>query len=64
LKIIEIVVSPTGQSKLETRGFAGGECREASRLLIEALGIKADEQITAEFHIVETNSQSQNQQQG
>ena len=63
-KIIEIVVSPSGESRLETRGFAGGQCREASRLLIEALGIKADEQVTAEFHIAETNSQSQNQQQG
>jgi hypothetical protein len=63
-KIIEIIVSPSGQSKLETRGFAGGQCREASRLLVEALGMKEQEQVTAEFHIAETNSQSQNQQQG
>jgi hypothetical protein len=61
-KLIEIVVSPSGQSKLETRGFAGGECREASRLLIEALGLKEQEQVTAEFHAAATNSQSQNQQ--
>jgi hypothetical protein len=63
-KIIEIVVSPSGQSKLETRGFAGGECREASRLLVEALGMKEQEQLTADFHTAATNSQSQNQQQG
>jgi hypothetical protein len=62
-KIIEIVVSPSGQSKLETRGFAGGECREASRLLIEALGMKEQEQVTAEFHVAESNTQSHNQQQ-
>jgi hypothetical protein len=62
-KIIEIVVSPSGQSKLETRGFAGGECREASRLLIEALGMKEQEQVTAEFHTAATNSESHNQQQ-
>ena len=63
-KIIEIVVSPSGESKLETRGFAAGECREASRSLIEALGMKQQEQLTAEFHVAVENSQSQNQQQG
>ena len=62
-KIIEIIASPSGQSKLETRGFAGGECREASRLLVEALGMKEQEQLTAEFHTAATNSQSHNQQQ-
>lgn len=37
-KIIEIVVSPTGETKLETKGFVGSECIEASRFVEEALG--------------------------
>jgi hypothetical protein len=49
-KIIEIIVSPTGETKLETRGFAGAACRQASGFLEAALGNRASEQLTAEFH--------------
>lgn len=49
-KVIEITVSPTGETKVETRGFTGGECREASRFIEQALGARSDEQLTAEFH--------------
>lgn len=51
-KIIEIVVSPTGQTDVQTKGFTGGECREASRFVEEALGHKVEETLTAEFHQV------------
>jgi Protein of unknown function (DUF2997) len=50
VKTIEITVDPKGQSKVETRGFAGGECREASRFLEQALGTRSAETLTAEFH--------------
>lgn len=30
-KTIEIIVKPDGSTSLETKGFAGGECRVASR---------------------------------
>ena len=50
MKTIEITVSPTGETKVETRGFAGGECREASRFVEQALGARTAEQLTAEFH--------------
>jgi hypothetical protein len=49
-KVIEIIVSPTGEARLETKGFAGAECREASKFVEEALGQRAGEQMTAEFH--------------
>ena len=49
-KTIEIIISPNGETKLETRGFAGSGCQQASRFLEEALGQTADEQLTAEFH--------------
>jgi hypothetical protein len=53
-KIIEIVVSPRGETRLETKGFAGAECREASRGLELALGIRQAERLTADFHQTQT----------
>ena len=49
-KIIRIIVSPRGETKVETRGFTGGECREASRFVEQALGTRSAETLTAEFH--------------
>jgi hypothetical protein len=49
-KIIEITVSPTGQTNVQTKGFVGGECRDASRFVEEALGQRISEALTAEFH--------------
>ena len=49
-KTIEITVSPTGQTQVQTKGFIGGECREASRFVEEALGQRVSESLTAEFH--------------
>jgi hypothetical protein len=48
--VIEIIISPDGQTKLETKGFAGASCRDASRFIEQALGQKAGEQLKAEFH--------------
>ncbi|GDY07006.1 hypothetical protein LBMAG52_04920 [Planctomycetia bacterium] len=52
MRIIEIIVSLTGQTDVQTKGFAGGECREASRFVEEALGQKIEERLTSEFHQV------------
>lgn len=49
-KIIEVIVSPKGEIKIETKGFVGGECRQASRFIEQALGAQAREKLTAEFH--------------
>jgi hypothetical protein len=49
-KIIEIIVSPTGETKLETKGFTGSSCRDASKFMEEALGQRFGETLTAEFH--------------
>lgn len=43
MKTIEIIVDPAGETTLQTRGYAGSACREASRLLEQALGeVQAD----------------------
>ena len=49
-KTIEIIVSPDGKATVQTKGFAGESCRQATRLLERALGQVADERLTAEFH--------------
>ncbi len=50
MKTIEITVSPDGETKVETRGFTGPGCREASRFVEQSLGRKTAETLTAEFH--------------
>jgi hypothetical protein len=62
-KIIEVVVSPTGETKVETKGFTGNECQEASRFVEVALGQRKSEQLTAEYH-QRSSQQQTNQQQG
>jgi hypothetical protein len=55
-RIIEVIVSPSGETKIETRGFAGASCRDASRFVEEALGQRVSEQVTSEFHAAPTST--------
>jgi hypothetical protein len=57
MKIIEMVISPGGDVRVETRGFAGDECREASRFLESAMGKTTSESLTAEFYHTRTEQQ-------
>jgi hypothetical protein len=50
LKTIEITVSPQGDTRVETKGFTGDSCREASRFVEEALGRPTSERLTAAFY--------------
>jgi len=59
---IEITVKPSGQTLVETKGFSGASCRDASRFIELALGYRQSEQLTAEFH-QSSNQQVENQQQ-
>jgi hypothetical protein len=63
LKTIRITVSPTGQTRVETVGFTGGECREASRFVEQALGTRSAETLTAEFHQGQQSEQELRQSQ-
>ena len=49
-RVIELIVSATGETVLETKGYSGAECKEASRFLEQALGIASAERATAEFY--------------
>jgi 4-hydroxy-3-methylbut-2-en-1-yl diphosphate synthase IspG/GcpE len=61
-KIIEIIVNAKGETTVTTKGFAGANCREASKFVEQALGQRIDEQLTAEFHQTADVQQSQSQQ--
>ena len=52
MKTVEIVVSPQGETRVETKGFGGNECRQASEFIEKALGQRTGERLTAEFHQV------------
>jgi hypothetical protein len=55
LKRIEIIVAPKGNSKVETKGFSGSECVEASKFLKDALGNEESMRTTAEFYQLAQN---------
>ncbi len=61
MKTIEITVAPNGQTQVQTKGFLGASCRDASRFLEQALGERTDEQLTAEFHQTESAQQTHQQ---
>lgn len=49
-RIIELTVSPTGETTVQTKGYAGGDCLQASKFLEQALGSKIVDQKTPEFY--------------
>ena len=49
-RIIEVVVSPTGEATVQTKGYAGADCLQASKFLEQALGVVAADHKTAEFY--------------
>ena len=50
VRIIEVVVSPQGETTVQTKGYVGAECLQASKWLEQALGIATSDSKTAEFH--------------
>ena len=57
MKTIEIIVAPNGQTSVQTKGFTGSECRQASEFIETALGRQSHEQLTNEFYAQETQQQ-------
>lgn len=49
-RVIEVVVSPQGETTVQTKGYAGTDCLQASKFLEQALGVVAQESKTAEFY--------------
>jgi hypothetical protein len=57
MKTIEITISPKGEGTLQTKGFTGGSCRDASKFIEQALGEKTGEKLTQEFYQQQTTQQ-------
>jgi hypothetical protein len=63
MKTIEVIVSLDGSSRVETNGFTGSDCRQASEFLELALGSRQSERLKAEFYVqAEANEQQQARQ--
>ncbi len=56
-RVIEVTVSPQGEVTVQTKGYAGAGCVEASRSLEQALGARTTETMTAEFYQATTAEQ-------
>jgi hypothetical protein len=60
-RTIEIIVTPKGETTVQTTGFAGSSCRDASKFIEQALGQQTAETFTAEFHQAQPVAQHQQQ---
>ncbi len=58
MKTVEIIVSPAGQTTVQTKGFSGASCQDATRLLEQALGTRIAEERTPEFYQAEDARQN------
>ena len=50
MKLIEVTVSPAGETTVQTKGYSGSDCFQASRFLEQSLGTKISDRPTAEFY--------------
>ena len=58
-RTIEIIVTPEGKTIVQTLGFTGASCRDASKFIEQALGQRTGEHLTAEFHQGQAGQQTQ-----
>ncbi len=49
-RILEVTVSPQGEATVQTKGYAGADCLQASRFLEQALGVATSDTRTSEFY--------------
>jgi hypothetical protein len=46
-RVIEVTVSPTGEATVQTKGYAGADCLQASKFLEQSLGVTVNDAKTA-----------------
>jgi len=61
-RIIEVTVSPKGETTVQTKGFAGSDCLQASKFLEQALGVSTADHKTSEYYQSAANEQHIQQQ--
>lgn len=52
MKTIKVTIAPDGAVKVETSGFAGRSCYDASGPIEDALGVRSENVETSEFYNV------------
>ncbi len=55
-RVIEVIVSPQGETTVQTKGYAGTDCLQATKLLEQALGTVTRDHKTFEFYKSETTN--------
>ena len=60
-RTIEVLILPTGEIRLQTKGFTGSSCQTASRDLELALGLPTHDQRTPEYFQTEVSVQREKQ---
>ena len=56
---ITIIVKPDGKTVVETSGYYGTSCKDASRFIEQALGQKQTETIKPEYYSTTNNTSEQ-----
>jgi hypothetical protein len=59
MKIIEVTISPKGETTVQTKGYVGGECLQASKFLEQALGLPVTDRKTPDFFQAVNSEQQQ-----
>ncbi len=49
-RTIEIIISPEGKTTVQTLGFMGPSCRDASKFIEQSLGQQVAEDLSSEFY--------------
>jgi hypothetical protein len=60
-RIIEVTILPQGEIVVQTKGYAGGDCLQASKFLEQALGDVRTDSKSAEFYNSASSEQHVNQ---
>lgn len=63
MKTIVVLIRPNGETRVETKGFSGSGCRDASRLIEAALGKRQSEILTSEFYTTVQNNHQTRQEE-
>ena len=50
MKTIDVIIDTDGNIEVQTSGFSGPECKQATADLERALGTVTDDRVTSEYH--------------
>jgi len=54
-----VLVSPKGETTVQTKGYAGADCQQASKWLEQSLGMATKDRKTSEFYAATAQQQQE-----